>query len=196
MSKLTGNKQTDFIILMKLADHELGKVCQANKYVRSLCNDDNFWRERVLKYFPISLEDARKMKTIMEFDTWKEYYQFMTTLYVARSEHRIYAKTHPELYPSIMGRRVILGDSGNEDVFENFGLKSVISNLNNKSFMKSVEELENIDYPKWINKNEFNKIIKRTIYTNQYLHVSDTHDDYFGKVVSKVVEMINDKIEQ
>ena len=40
MNKLTGNKDADFIILMKLDDRELGLVCQANKYVRSLCNDE------------------------------------------------------------------------------------------------------------------------------------------------------------
>lgn len=42
MATLTGNKDTDFLILMQLNDYELGKVCQANKYVKSLCDDNDF----------------------------------------------------------------------------------------------------------------------------------------------------------
>ena len=53
---LSGNKETDFLILMQLTDYELTKVCQVNKYVNKLCNDDNFWRNRVLTKFGYPLD--------------------------------------------------------------------------------------------------------------------------------------------
>ena len=40
---LSGNKQTDYEILYKLSDYELGKMCQTNKYSRELCRNDIFW---------------------------------------------------------------------------------------------------------------------------------------------------------
>ena len=46
---LTGNKDTDFLVLLELNDYELGKVCQVNKYVQSLCNDDFFLDESYYK---------------------------------------------------------------------------------------------------------------------------------------------------
>ena len=75
MSKLTGNKDADFLILMELNDRELGVVCQANKYVSSLCKDERFWLNRLLlnftSYTPVI---ARDMKNYLEFDSWKEFY--------------------------------------------------------------------------------------------------------------------------
>ena len=46
--RFSGNKDTDFLILMQLNDRELGTVCQVNKYVRSLCEDDIFWMNRII----------------------------------------------------------------------------------------------------------------------------------------------------
>jgi hypothetical protein len=55
MNVLSGNKDTDFIILQKLNDDELGKVCKVNKYVNSLCKDETFWMQRLL-YILILME--------------------------------------------------------------------------------------------------------------------------------------------
>ena len=75
MSKLTGNKDADFLILMELNDRELSMVCQANKYVNTLCQDEMFWLNRILFNFPsYSAVIARDMKNYLEFDTWKEFY--------------------------------------------------------------------------------------------------------------------------
>lgn len=46
---LTGNKQTDILVLMQLEDHELKSVCEVNKYVKSLCDDDMFWMNRIIE---------------------------------------------------------------------------------------------------------------------------------------------------
>ena len=75
MSKLTGNKDVDFLILMELDDRELTIVCRANKYVNSLCKDERFWSNRILLKFPdYSADLARDMKNYLEFDSWKEFY--------------------------------------------------------------------------------------------------------------------------
>ena len=37
MDKLSGDKNVDMIILMKLNDYELSKVCSVNKYINSIC---------------------------------------------------------------------------------------------------------------------------------------------------------------
>ena len=82
MSKLTGNKDADFLILMKLNDKELSLVCQANKYVNSLCKDDRFWLNRILLNFPdYSSTLARDMKNYLEFDSWKEFYIWLKSQY-------------------------------------------------------------------------------------------------------------------
>ena len=48
MNTLSGNKETDMLILQQLSDYDLSKVCQVNKYVNSLCNADRFWMNRIL----------------------------------------------------------------------------------------------------------------------------------------------------
>ena len=75
---LTGNKDTDFIILNKLKDYELTQVCQANKYVNSLCNDDLFWMNRVLDRFGKYLGSSKNIReNYLNGRTWKEYYMYM-----------------------------------------------------------------------------------------------------------------------
>lgn len=74
MNKLTGNKDTDILIINMLNDYELGKVCQANRYVNTICNDETFWRIRIyekygnrLKEFDVDISKYRKT-------SWKDYY--------------------------------------------------------------------------------------------------------------------------
>ena len=75
---LTKNRDTDFIVLNQLKDYELTQVCQANKYVNSLCNDDIFWMNRVLDRFGIYLGSSEKIRTeYLTGRTWKEYYMWL-----------------------------------------------------------------------------------------------------------------------
>ena len=71
---LSGNKDTDFMILEKLTDNELIKVCAVNKYVRSLCSEDNFWMRRFHSANKYNYTDALEMKNYLEFGDWKEFY--------------------------------------------------------------------------------------------------------------------------
>ena len=60
MSILTGNKDTDILVLMQLKDHELGPVCSANKYLNSICNDDKFWMNRIISNLERTCKEAKK----------------------------------------------------------------------------------------------------------------------------------------
>ena len=49
---ISGHKDTDLIILSKLDDETLLSFCKIeNSYVQKLCNDENFWRQRVKEKF-------------------------------------------------------------------------------------------------------------------------------------------------
>ena len=45
-STLSKYKDIDLLILEKLNDKDLLVICQVNKYMKDLCNDNNFWRNR------------------------------------------------------------------------------------------------------------------------------------------------------
>ena len=44
----TNDKNIDMLILNKLNDENLSKVCLINKYVYSLCQNENFWMNRFI----------------------------------------------------------------------------------------------------------------------------------------------------
>lgn len=46
-----GYELIDAAILESLTDAELGKACQSDKYVETICNDNEFWRKRLEKRF-------------------------------------------------------------------------------------------------------------------------------------------------
>lgn len=92
---LTGDRNLDMEILLKLRDDELTAVCQANKYIKNICEDENFWikrlfrrlqtgrenieilfRERIKRnissYRNINIENVREFKEYYGFDTFKE----------------------------------------------------------------------------------------------------------------------------
>jgi hypothetical protein len=92
MKRLTGNKDTDFIILMQLNDNELGLVCQVNKYVNSLCNDSMFWLNRIMANFPqypFTGEEIRKMKEYLGFSTIRELYIYLKSI-PEKISHSVY----------------------------------------------------------------------------------------------------------
>ncbi len=69
---LTGNKDVDRKILNELEDEDLVNVCQTNKKVQSLCNDQVFWMNRVfLRFGYVGGDILRKNK---KDRSWSEYY--------------------------------------------------------------------------------------------------------------------------
>ena len=68
---ISGHKDTDLIILSKMDDQTLLSFCKIeNMYVQKLCNDENFWRERVKEKFG----NVKKN----EHRTWKNLYLNIT----------------------------------------------------------------------------------------------------------------------
>ncbi len=45
----SGNKDTDLLILQELDDRSLMNTCVLNSYFASLCKDENFWMNRIIK---------------------------------------------------------------------------------------------------------------------------------------------------
>ena len=68
------SKDTDYQILYRLNDHDLGRMCQTNPYFRSLCSDDIFWMNRTVNRFQSILGDVENMKTYKGNRTWRNYY--------------------------------------------------------------------------------------------------------------------------
>lgn len=83
MNKLVGNKDVDFLVLMQLDDRELGIVCQSNKYVRSLCNDENFWLKKLENTYKLDENILKEAKIFFEFKTWKELYIYLKSKYAS-----------------------------------------------------------------------------------------------------------------
>ncbi len=94
---LTGIRDVDIQILLKLDDSELPKVCAVNKYVNKLCEHDDFWYRKIinkiakakeynflqvkgLKDMPITGERIREMQEYFGFEKLKELNDFMNKL--------------------------------------------------------------------------------------------------------------------
>lgn len=74
----SGNKNVDTKIINQLDDKELQIVCQMNKYVNSICKDDNFWMNRFVNRFGEYLGNSQEIKeTYLGNMTWEEYYKFI-----------------------------------------------------------------------------------------------------------------------
>ena len=76
MNKLSGNKNTDMLILMNLNDNELGKVCSVNKYVNSICEDKHFWNMRVRLLLNVTEDELHELRRYLHMDG-KELYVYL-----------------------------------------------------------------------------------------------------------------------
>lgn len=182
MKKLSGNKETNFLILMNLTDNELGKVCQVNKYINSLCNDDIFWMRRVYFINKYNYNEALKMKQYLEFDTWKEYYLWLDKFKKSYNyEKNEQIEKNPEEY-----------------------LKLLLLSLKRKHIIDDImNNYKEMKYPIWINKDEFLKIIKRNFFINinpeinitEFEPESDENDyDALANMIIKSVHMLSEEL--
>jgi hypothetical protein len=106
-NKFTGNKDVDFTILNMLDDRELGKVCQVNKYAKSLCENEIFWINRFEKKFGkiLKIEEVRKEFNVKD---WKTFYiNFVTQL--AALEGYLYTDDY-DRYTQLYGKGLKLID--------------------------------------------------------------------------------------
>ena len=66
--QFTGNKDVDYKIMMSLDDEDLFQFCKVeNNYIRSICDNDNFWYRRTIQKFGNDI--AKPIN-----DTWRQYY--------------------------------------------------------------------------------------------------------------------------
>lgn len=49
----TKNKDVDSLIMSNLSYQDVSRVCQVNTYANTICEDDNFWRNKLRKDFPL-----------------------------------------------------------------------------------------------------------------------------------------------
>ena len=69
---LTGVKDLDLLILIQLDDQNLVNVCKTNTTINELCNDQNFWLQRIMKMFPYL--DLYILKKYKQDRDWSQYY--------------------------------------------------------------------------------------------------------------------------
>lgn len=62
----TGHKDADILVMLELDDKSLLQFCKTNKYIESICEDENFWKRKVFR------AGAKVDKP--DDKTWKEYY--------------------------------------------------------------------------------------------------------------------------
>ena len=71
MNRLTGNKNADTLILQSLDDKDLINMCSTDKYLKSICDDDRFWVDRIAnKYGKETLAVVPNNKDM----TYREFY--------------------------------------------------------------------------------------------------------------------------
>lgn len=136
---LTGIKDVDMKIIDNLNDAELGKVCQVNKYVSKLCNDEIFWVNRIRRIYPVTSEELKLAKEYLLFSSYKELYIWLQKEFRTR-----------------------VGDLRRFDInFNRFK-----DNLNyNTTFVKFLEIFSNKwTSPVWINKEEFLIYLRRVLF--------------------------------
>jgi hypothetical protein len=89
---LSGLKDIDLKIIQGLDDNELGKVCQVNKYVNSLCNDESFWLQRILNNFKtLNSEETNRMKVFLGF-SYRELYKFLKTFPIFTEDRKVFLR--------------------------------------------------------------------------------------------------------
>ncbi len=74
MKAFTGNKDIDLKIIQNLKDEDIPAICRVNKYVSKLCEDENFWLNRLLNKSKIHIEDLKKIKGNL---TYKKLYKYL-----------------------------------------------------------------------------------------------------------------------
>ena len=66
---LTGNKDTDILILEQLDDKDLFSICSVNKKSYELCNKEYFWRNRYIKKYGVKASQYKPKEK-----SWKNFY--------------------------------------------------------------------------------------------------------------------------
>jgi hypothetical protein len=74
----TGNKNIDMDMMLLLSDHEVGVVCQVNKYAEKLCNDSSFWTKRIIQKYKVFPDKINLFIQNFHFANAKNLYIYLT----------------------------------------------------------------------------------------------------------------------
>lgn len=152
---LSGNKDTDTLILMKLNDNDLANICRVNSYIHSLCEEDNFWRNRVLYRFKLPIDTVNEIKNYLEWP-WKEYYLQLTDLLVYKHIKKLNNNDFLFEFPNLY----VIGSYRN----------NLINNINYiPSLENKIQELKLNSLPSWLG-NDFLQQIRRKLFKEIFIH--------------------------
>ena len=118
MRRFTGSKDVDYQIMMGLDDESLLNFCQTDKYIKSLCDNDNFWERRAANRYGESVSKPYNK-------TWREQYLFLINHYNFTREYDNNVVTVHAKKNFITLNRYITIATGiyNEEYFDEFDLK-------------------------------------------------------------------------
>jgi len=172
MDRFTGHKDTDFLVLMQLSDKDLSVVCKVNRYAKKLCDDDIFWRNRLFKN-----EIVAKLEK--EF-TDAEYPNNYFINLIGDIKKFLEFTSWKEFYIFLMNAKK-----------DFINIRECIVRFDKKE--KMFEYVKNIQYPDWINSDNFQKTLKREYFLgfgradgNQGRLRLDSIQDDFNKIIRKL----------
>ncbi len=140
---ITGSRDTDFEVLMKLSDHELGIVCKTNKKIRSICANNYFWKRRAIEFYDISESVFEKLKNFLDFTDNKSFYIYLKD---KREVLEIYSISTPKYYDYL---------------------------LNDLNKLKLPEYMNRLRFLRYIKRKIFESTIEGTDYFEEYTIGSD-----------------------
>ena len=200
---LTGNKDVDFLILNKLTDYELTRVCKVNTKVRSYCNNEEYWKLRTYQRFSPYISPLNPKDFVI--DTWKNYYinivkniqEFNKGNIMVSDEGSIWEAIPKKFLPSIhkVGDKVIQGFLPRLPSIYKVGddLKNILIKLQDKrkQYKSAIDndDLKKVDeliHDKLIDVNYF--ISRMNANNAEVLIFLYKHDEKFSNINKKLVE--------
>ena len=192
MSGLTGVRDLDLKILQNLDDRELPIVCTTNKYVRDLCNDENFWLNRLVARMGYSLSEIKKLKGSFKY---KDIYRYIYLNEEQKGIMKAAERDHIYLFKYLEN---FLWDYRNEaaKIASKNGSIDIITYLFINTDNEDIEELKkiisraaNLETAVWLDKmNQFNyrEYIKNLIHTENSIsrideYINETDAEYDEK---------------
>ena len=69
MSKITGIKDLDYLVMSKMGDRDLFSFCKVNKHINTLCKNETFWRNRFVSRFGLHASEYKPQNR-----SWRTHY--------------------------------------------------------------------------------------------------------------------------
>ena len=138
-------RDVDIKMLQELDDHDLYDVCLVNKYAASLCNDENFWRNRFMINFGPDILSGKPSDI-----SWKNYYIELANFEELTGKDRLYYIT-----PSakLFFNSIDLGDYSGRPLNVNLIEKAGVSSKNNLKKLLTYYSYKQLGFGRFDNPN-------------------------------------------